>query len=754
MSTQDDEFLARLRSTFKVEAEELLQGISSMLLELEKSPASAATIIENVFREAHTLKGAARAVDLPDIESICQQVEGVFSSWKRQQSVPAPEAFDSLYHAVDMMRALLPSAEAKSDNARQRQNELIQSLNRLQSLPAGSTSQPEPAAVSPVDSAPSPPVDVERSPAAQTVRIAIDKLDSRLLRAESMLVLKSIAAQRVSEFRETAQRLEQWQREWSKVSLEARTLRQAFEQKGNADVAASGTLLNFLNWNRDFLRSLENQLHSLSSQAQRDHHDVAKHVDELLEDSKKLLMLPFSTMANQFPRLVRDLCRDQSKEADLVIRGGDVEIDKRVLEEMKDALIHALRNCVDHGVETPARRRELHKPPRATITVTARRVNGNKVEIGVSDDGAGVDLQRVRESAVRHGILSESEAHALGETESLNLIFHSEISTSPVVTTISGRGLGMAIVHAKTEKLGGRIALESRPQAGTTLRMLLPLTLATFRGILTAVADWIFVVPTAQVERVLRVRSQDVQTVENREVILLQERAVSLVRLHAILEMRPKSDDAGNPEFLQVVIVHSADQRLALVVDEILHEEEVLVKPLRKPLVRVRNIAGATVLGSGKVAPVLNVADVMRSARAAGAVPVPAAVVKPPGKTPSKRVLVVEDSITSRMLLKGILEAAGFQVQTAVDGVDAFTILREEEFDLVISDVEMPRMNGFDLTARIRSEKRLGELPVVLITALESREQRERGIDAGANAYIVKSNFDQQNLLEVVRRLI
>ena len=242
---------------------------------------------------------------------------------------------------------------------------------------------------------------------------------------------------------------------------------------------------------------------------------------------------------------------------------------------------------------------------------------------------------------------------------------------------------------------------------------------------------------------------------ENREVISLNDKAVSRVRLHSILEINSKPKDVDPSAMLPVVILHAADQRVALVVDQVLHEEEVLVKPLHKPLMRVRNIAGATVLGSGIVAPVLNVTDLMRSARAAGAVPVSVVptTTKKPTEVVTKKVLVVEDSITSRMLLKGILETAGYQVQTAVDGVDAFTALREHDFDLVVSDVEMPRMNGFDLTARIRSDKRLSELPVVLITALESREQRERGIDAGANAYVIKSSFDQQNLLEVVRRL-
>jgi two-component system chemotaxis sensor kinase CheA len=313
----------------------------------------------------------------------------------------------------------------------------------------------------------------------------------------------------------------------------------------------------------------------------------------------------------------------------------------------------------------------------------------------------------------------------------------------------------MAIVRAQTEKLGGRVSIESTPHLGTRLRMVLPLTMATFRGVLVSAADRVFVVPTVNVERVLRVKPQDIQTVENRQVVSLRGRAVSLARLDAVLELPPRPANGNDSALLHVIVLHGGEHRMALVVDQVLREEEVLVKPLRKPLVRVRNLAGVTVLGTGKTVPVLNVADLMLSARGQSAAPAAAvAAINPTPPAPKRKVLVAEDSITSRMLLKGILEGAGFAVRTAVDGMDAFTALREDRFDLVVSDVEMPRMNGFDLTRRIRADKRMSELPIVLVSALESREQRERGIDAGASAYIIKSSFDQSNLLGAVQRLV
>ncbi len=482
-------------------------------------------------------------------------------------------------------------------------------------------------------------------------------------------------------------------------------LRQALERKGESEVQegtpmVSSSLAEFLDWNSDYLRAMESKLLSLSVQAERDRHSVAKHVDDLLDESKKLRMLPFSTVSGVFPKLIRDLCRDQNKEADVTINGNETEIDKRILEEMKDALIHVLRNCVDHGVESPAERTAHNKPPRAAIQITVSPVDGSKVEILVTDDGTGVDVERVKQSAVRLGIISQSDARAMSERDALTLVFHSEVSTTQAVTAISGRGLGMAIVRAKTEKLGGRVTIDSKRHVGTTLRIVLPLKLATFRGVVVSAAGCVCVLPTQNVERVLRVKPSDIQTIENRESISLEGRVVSLVRLDAVLDLPPgprRQDDAAP---IPVVVLHSADQRIAFAVDEVLREEEVLVKPLRRPLGRVRNIAGATALESGKPVPILNVTDLIKSARTrGGTAPAPSPPAKP--AEAQKRILVVEDSITSRMLVKGILESAGYQVQIAVDGVDAFTMLREHQFDLVVSDVEMPRMDGVDLAGRI-----------------------------------------------------
>ena len=499
------------------------------------------------------------------------------------------------------------------------------------------------------------------------------------------------------------------------------------------------------------MKALERKLAELGRAA--DHHRYATGlmVDNLLGDVKRILLLPFSTLFESFPKLLRDLSRDQGKEADLEISGEEIEIDRRILEEMRIAFIHLLRNAIDHGIEKPEERRKCSKPPRGIIRVVVSRSEGNKVDILLSDDGGGIDLKALKEASLKRGILSAEEAEKLADQEMLPLVFQSGVSTSPIITEISGRGLGLAIVREKVEKLGGQVSIETHLHSGTTFRMILPLTLATFRGVLVTVAERPFVIPTTNVERVVRTRQEEIRTVENRDTLSLGDATVPLVKLSDILEL---SENGERPAVIPILVLKLQEKRIGFCVDEVLNEQEFLIKNLNRPLSRIRNIAAATILGSGRVIPVLNVSDLVKSAaKDAGR---PAKPAKPVAGVAAakKSILVVEDSITSRMLLKNILETSGYLVTTAVDGIDAATRLKTEKFDAVISDVDMPRMNGFDLTAKIRGDKKLAELPVVLVTALESREDRERGIDVGANAYIVKSSFDQSNLLEVIRRLI
>ena len=766
MTQKSDEFRKKLLATFKVEAGEHLNALSSGLIALEQaSPAEEQTgLIETIFREAHSLKGAARAVNSAEIEMICQSLENVFSAVKRKDVAVSPALFDLLHKAFNTLSKILFAVEAQSTPVEQSLvAQLVQELEGAAkgmppSLEIGERKTPEEERLpAPVPEA--PPLPVGRGILTATVRVSTSKLDSLLLQTEELLSAKQTAGQRAAELREINNTLAAWQKEWSKIHADLRILQRRPEGNGkrNGQERQNPQMKNiveFLEWNHSFINSLESNAASLTKRTEQDYRAIGGMVDNLLGDMKKVCMLPFSSLLEIFPKLVRDLSRDQGKEVDWVLQGGEVEIDRRILEEMKDPLIHLVRNCIDHGIEKPEERKRKKKSLRGAVILTITQQSGNQVEILISDDGAGIDVAKVRAAALKLGMVSPQEAAALDEQQVFPFIFQSGVSTSPLITDISGRGLGLAIAREKVEKLAGTISVEGQPDVGTKFRIVLPLTLATFRGILVRVEEHHYVLPAIHVERVVRVSKAKIKTVENQETIEHNGQAVSLVRLGRVLEL-PQRTVAGIPaDQAPAVVVLSGGAQIAFLVDEISAEQEVLVKSLGPQLARVRNVAGATVLGTGKVVPILNVLDLMKSAVRIAPVPAAPRLVAAEGAMDKKAILVAEDSITARTLLKNILESAGYKVKTTVDGVDAFTTLRTEDFDLVVSDVDMPRMNGFDLTAKIRADKKLSELPVVLVTALESRQDRERGIDVGANAYIVKSSFDQSNLLEVLRRLI
>jgi two-component system chemotaxis sensor kinase CheA len=550
-----------------------------------------------------------------------------------------------------------------------------------------------------------------------------------------------------------------WEKEWGKLRPLLRQMRKPQQaaagiSPAGTDAARLGRLLDFLAWNHSCLKKLECKLERVAKGARNDRHTLDSMVDNLLVDMKGAIMFPFATIFEPLPKAARELARDRGKEAELVTEGGAVECDKRILEEIKDPLLHLIRNCIDHGIEIPEERKLLGKPVRGAIAVRATLLDSQRVELTVSDDGAGIDIARLQEMAVKRGMVGQEQAERLGNEGLLEFVFAPGFSTRPMIDDISGRGLGLAIVREKAGKLGGKVTVESGPHCGATFRMILPLTLATFRGVVVRVGEQTFILPALHLERVARIPRSAVRSVENRETIEMESEVLSLVRLADILEMPRQEKRGGEPDLLQLFVLGHDGRRLAFAVDEVLGEQEVLVKGLGRQLARVRNIAGATVLGTGRVVPILHPGDLMRSAVKGAATMAGAFLDRGEEDAPRKSVLVVEDSITARTLLKNILETAGYETLSAVDGMDALARLRSEKIDLVVSDVDMPRMNGFDLTARVRASREFADLPVVLVTSLDSREDRERGIEAGANAYIVKSSFEQSNLLEVIKRLI
>ncbi|HAU1652448.1 hybrid sensor histidine kinase/response regulator [Legionella pneumophila] len=766
MENVNQEFRERLLRTFKEEAEEHIKSLSSGLIDLEReqSPDKKSEIVETIYRAAHSLKGAARAVDLADIETLCHAAESVFSALKHNQLVISSKLLDALHKIVDTISYILPSKEneeigkefypvsslitelgdlIKKDNVPGVSIELNKSDNDQSSPSLGmhATHQFTKPAI------------------AHTIRVAKTTLDNLLLEAEELLSIKLAAFQRTVDIFEVVHVFAELKKHHSKIKPIHKLLSDIIEKSNKRLHFRAGDsqlkkLLEFMTWEIDFVKSFDYQLTKLLKSAEQDERLLNVKVGSLLDDMKKVVMQPISTTLQIFPKFVRDIAREQGKSVELVIHGADTEIDRRIIEEMFDPLIHLIRNSIDHGIETPDERERANKSVKGTIVLTIREQEGGHIEILISDDGAGIDLKEIHEKAQKLGFINQNSNEPYQKEDILSLIFQSGLSTSPIITDLSGRGLGLAIVWEKIEKLGGLVTVDTHPGKGTTFRIILPLTLATFRGVYVQTLDRQFLVPSAQIVQCLRVPKTSIKFVENRPIVVWQAEVLAFVTLADVLGLNHSLDKETSSEYQIMLVLEGAGKRIAFGVDEIFGEEDVLVKNLNKQLTRVHNIAGATLRSSGHVVPILNVADLLRSACELLSGPKLVQEYKSPIRLAKKSILVVEDSITSRALLKNILESAGYQVSTAVDGLEAYTLLKTGTFDLVMSDVDMPKMNGFELTKKIRSNEVHAKLPVILVTALGSREDCERGIESGANAYMVKSSFDQSNLLEIVRRLI
>lgn len=767
--TSREEFIKKLREIFKIEATEGISEMTSTLLELEKdnSEDRRAQLIEAVFRNSHSLKGAARSVNFTEIESICQALEGVFSGLKNKTLPFNAQLFDLFHVTVNILTELLERSGTALDAALiERVDEIILSLNRAEEgdLDFESNMQLQPKPQSFPVHEPSSEIEkketterIEQVPILQsksdgTIRISIEKLDHLLTQSEEMLVLKQTFNQLGVGFKSLLNKIELLDQELKSTFPVIHEIQNKKEISNTSDpIFDCETLIKkvvqFFEWSSSMVKNIGGDVDMMRKLSIQEEYSTSIKIEDLLDEVKKIISIPFSTILDGYSKVVRDLSKDQGKLVTIEFIGSELEIDRRILEELRIPLLHLVRNSIDHGIEIPSERVLKNKPEAGNIKITVDRLENNRVKIIFSDDGAGIDIEKTRLKYFKSEKISKKEQSSVDEKTLLNSIFKSGFSTSEMITDISGRGLGLSIVKEKIEHLGGNISIINHADKGVEFIIEVPLSLVTFRGVYLKAGEQDFVIPTSKIERVLRIEKSFIHHIENKATIPYLGGFIPLVYLTDVLEISRKENEDS---FVLVVVLGTSDQIIGFAFDRILDEEMVLVKKFNTQLKRVRNIEGATVMGSGKVIPILNVTDLLKSALKVNSHPVqPKAVLKE-----KNTILVVEDSITSRMLLKNILETAGYKVSTAIDGVDGYTKLKEELVDLVVSDVDMPRMSGLDMTAKIRSDKAIQNVPIVLVTSLSKREDRERGLEVGASAYIVKSNFDQSNLLEVIEKLV
>jgi len=788
---EDPELLA----TFRAEVDDRLASLSAGLLQLEAHP-SPKQLVAGLFRDAHTVKGSARMMGLQQVLDTAHAAEDLLGALRdgrfqvRRDLVdlllatvdgisrsipgaPAPVAPDHLLALIDALRAALngddpvtiprPPEPAFALPAPPRPSAatpgsapgLTPPTTPSTAPSTASSTKPIPTPAPPPAPAPTlTPPPAPPTPPAVALPLGVD-------RGERALDSVRVTSQRVYDLLDVV----------GEAELDTRRV-----EKNAAEVVALVAEQNrWVRAMRDALAATGGTLHedvelaihrivSVSDQLQASGHQLR----ELVEDSRGrlgvvrdgamgLAMVPVRRVVAAFPRLVRDVASSTGKDVGLSLVGEDVELDKKVLDGVADALKHLLINAVDHGCETPEDRVAQGKPPRATVTVSAKSAGGTVV-LEVSDDGRGIDEDKVRATAIERGVLPPGST--LSGPQLLQLLFMPAFSTASTVTSTSGRGVGLDVVQTAVDDLGGTIDIDSELGRGTRFMLTLPVTLGVLRCLIARVGDERYAVPVPGVMESLSLRDVPVDNVAGVPVVIRHGVSVPLLDLGDALGV----DGERDPRAALVVRNNGAQDLIAWSVDRLEGELELVVKDLGSFVGRLPLVTGATIDGDGSVVCLIDLREIagrrgggVTAARAPGATSsggLGAAEHEPTPLGRKPRILVVEDSVGVRELERVILESAGYDVMTAVDGLDGIARLRSEPADLVLSDVEMPGMDGFTLTRTIRRTRGWEQVPVVIMTSRGDEGDRRAGLEAGASAYLLKSDFDQTELVETVKRLV
>ena len=792
MMIEDEE----LRELYKTSSSEHLQKLEADLMILEKNPQDSSAI-EEFLREAHTLKGDSRMLGLNDIEMLVHQLEDCIEGIKAGKSEITAELCDRLYQGIDavnqlshqaitgdevqvntfeVLASLMGATDASEpvdnseadlfadkddlfgDNTSSKED-LFAEQDNIDLFGDDSSSEadlfaddfpvaePEPLEELPVTAnlnQPGTAGTTAKDFQIDTIRVEPQKLDTLMTQASELAVTKLRIFQQMTEI---DQILALWEG-WSKHSSNESKIFVQLEP--NLSPEQFQPLRYFFNSTQERLNSLGNLVNSLKVRADEDVSSLDIIADRLESGIQDLRQLPLSTVFNIYPRMVRDLARQQGKEIELVIAGGDTKADKRILEEIKDPLLHLIRNAIDHGIETPAERIAQGKPQKATLILRGYQT-GSSIGIEISDDGRGLDQESIRTTAIRRGMCTETELAAMSESEIRSLIFASGFSTRTQITELSGRGVGLDVVRANVERLKGSIQVTSTPGSGCKFQIRLSTSLATTKVLIVNLNQTTYALPLEFIQTMITLSRQDIYEIEGNSIITFEDQHTSIAWLANLLQLPTPKDYTQEKNNLFCIILQTGSDRFGVIVDDLVDQQDIVLKPQSKLLKRIPNITGATILGSGEVCMILNPWDLLHSLRNGSWQAVSPLVET---KIAKNRLLLVEDSVIIRTQMQRLLKGAGYDVVVAEDGLAGLQQIQVQEFDIVLSDVEMPKMNGLEMTASIRQNSKYKQLPIVLLTTLASSEDKRRGQEAGANAYLTKGNFNQQILFDTLNQLM
>ena len=752
---------------FRLEAESQTEVLSSGVLaieELEKSPET----IEAMMRAAHSLKGAARIVGLEPAVDVAHALEDVFVAAGKGSLRVRPEHADVLLAAIDFLSSVATADDALSAGSswHARAGELVTRLGQMNeappsapppssssasSVPEQEPMAPEPPAAEHTTAPPAPSAEKPAAPAPAASRTG--EPADRVVRvsAESLTRLVGLAGEALVETRQMRPFVDAML-QFRSTQVDLCDALAALDERlegGEAGLAAATAAVAGIRQRADAaLASLSRQVEDFESFARRNE-DLSNRLHHEVIASR---MRPLADGIRGFPRLVRDLARTLGKEIRFEVVGDQTGVDRDILDKLEAPLSHLIRNAIDHGLETPEQRRATGKPPGGTIRLEARHRAG-MLHITLTDDGRGIDVEQLRARAVGRGLVAQAVAEQLGELKLLEFLFLPGFSTKEQVTEISGRGVGLDVVQSMVKAVGGNVRVATQPGRQTVFTLQLPITMSVIRALLVEIASEPYAFPLPRIDHILHVPQDAIRTVEGRQYFDRDGTAIGLVMATQVLELTgpPPADP------MPVVVISDRGQQFGMIVDDFLGERDLEVRPLDPRLGKVADINSASLLESGEPVLIVDVEDLVRSIdnMLAGRRLSRVEFERLAEETrPRKRILVVDDSITVRELERQLLQSRGYAVDVAVDGMDGWNAIRGTPYDLIVTDVDMPRMDGIGLVSLVKADAARREIPVVIVSYKDREEDRLRGLDAGANRYLTKSSFHDETFVDTIVDLI
>ncbi|NHA91654.1 hybrid sensor histidine kinase/response regulator [Helicobacter pylori] len=797
--------LQEIMEDFLIEAFEMNEQLDQDLVELEHNPEDL-DLLNRIFRVAHTIKGSSSFLNLNILTHLTHNMEDVLNRARKGEIKITPDIMDVVLRSIDLMKTLLVTIrDTGSDTNNGKENEIEEAVKQLQAITSqnlegtketsGAKEAPEkevkeeikeenkeenqtetkaptienPASDNPL--ADEPDLDYANM-SAEEVEAEIERLLNKRQEAdkERRAQKKQEAKQEVAPTKEAPKtETPKAPKTETKAKAKADTEENkapsiGVEQTVRVDVRRLDHLMNLIGE----LVLGKNRLIRIYSDVE-ERYDGEKFLEELNQVVSsisavttdlqlavmKTRMQPVGKVFNKFPRMVRDLSRELGKSIELIIEGEETELDKSIVEEIGDPLIHIIRNSCDHGIEPLEERKRLNKPETGKVQLSAYN-EGNHIVIKISDDGKGLDPVMLKEKAIEKGVISERDAESMSDREAFNLIFKPGFSTAKVVSNVSGRGVGMDVVKTNIEKLNGIIEIDSEVGVGTTQKLKIPLTLAIIQALLVGVQEEYYAIPLSSVLETVRISQDEIYTVDGKSVLRLRDEVLSLVRLSDIFKVDAILESNSD---VYVVIIGLADQKIGVIVDYLIGQEEVVIKSLGYYLKNTRGIAGATVRGDGKITLIVDVGAMMEMAKSIKVNIT--TLMNESENTKSKNspsdyiVLAIDDSSTDRAIIRKCLKPLGITLLEATNGLEGLEMLKNGDKipDAILVDIEMPKMDGYTFASEVRKYNKFKNLPLIAVTSRVTKTDRMRGVESGMTEYITKP-YSGEYLTTVVKRSI